>query len=421
MLLVGGGSNLVVADAGFDGTVVLRPRRAASTRRTPTPAAARSSRSRPARPGTRRRPRRRRGLGRHRGPLRHPGHRSAPPRSRTSAPTARRSPDPRAGAHLGPRASAGPHVRRRRLRLRLPHQPVQAASPDRYVVLVGRRSSCRSATSARPSRTPSWPAPSASRSAQRAPLGRRPRGRARRCGAARAWCSTPRPRHLERRLVLHQPDPDAARPTTLPDGAPRLAAARRHGQDERRLADRARRLRARATASGRVAPVDQAHARADQPRRRHHATCWRWPARCATACSEAFGITLVNEPVLVGCDRSGPPPTALRNSEMSDSRSSPSRPEDATPARSARGERERHDAQDQQHRADDAQDAAGLRLAATVVDARVGVDLRDRPLPMTHAKGARSRRRRGRGCPGSATSVAFGCFGGGQPHCGWPA
>ena len=77
--------------------------------------------------GRRRGHRRRARLGRHRGALRHPRHRPAPPRSRTSAPTARRSAQTVARVRTWDRAATGrAHLRRRRLRLRLPHQPLQA-------------------------------------------------------------------------------------------------------------------------------------------------------------------------------------------------------------------------------------------------------------------------------------------------------
>ena len=87
------------------------------------------------------------------------------------------------------------------------------------------------------------------------------------CAAARAWCSTPpttTPGAPARSSPTRSSTPaDAAR------GRPGLAAGRRPGQDQRRLADRAGRLRQGVRRrAGR--PLDQAHPRAHQPRRRHH-------------------------------------------------------------------------------------------------------------------------------------------------------
>ena len=50
-------------------------------------------------------------------------------------------------------------------------------------------------------------------------------------------------------------------------------------------------------------PVDQAHARAHQPRAaRAPPTCWSWPREVRDGVERRFGIRLVNEPVLVGCE-----------------------------------------------------------------------------------------------------------------------
>ena len=83
-----------------------------------------------------------------------------------------------------------------------------------------------------------------------------------------------RPRLGQRRLVLHQPDPRAratsralqarAGPTPAPA---RVPGARRADQDLGGVADRARRLPARLRRRARR-DLDQAHARARQPRRR---------------------------------------------------------------------------------------------------------------------------------------------------------
>ena len=98
-------------------------------------------------------------------------------------------------------------------------------------------------------------------------------------------------------------NPVVARRRRCPTGAPAWPQPRRPGQDQRGLADRARRLRQGLRRWRRGRAVDQAHPGADQPRRRdRRRPARRWPARCATACARRFGITLVNEPVLVGCE-----------------------------------------------------------------------------------------------------------------------
>ena len=85
-------------------------------------------------------------------------------------------------------------------------------------------------------------------------------------------------------------------------GRPGLAAARRHGQDQRRLADRARRLRQ----GLRQRP------RSRSPTKHTLALTNRGGATTADLLALArevrdgvearFGIRLVNEPVLVGCE-----------------------------------------------------------------------------------------------------------------------
>ena len=218
---------------------------------TPSPAAAcvvtRRGRRGLGRPG---RPRRRARLGRRRGAVRHPRLAWAPPRSRTSAPTARRSPRPSPRSGSGTATLRGrPHLRQRRLRLRLPAQPVQGRPAA--------ATSCSSVDLPAPPGRPRRPGrvrragPHARRRARRAgAAGRRPRGRAAPARRQGHGARRRRPRHLERGLVLHQPV--RRRRPRVPDGAPGLAAARRHGQDQRRLADRARRLRQGATATGPV-------------------------------------------------------------------------------------------------------------------------------------------------------------------------
>ena len=241
LLVLGGGSNLVVADEGFDGTVLQvatrgRRRRAArpSTR----------CRSRPAWTGTTW--------------WRGPSTRATPGIEALSGIPGRvgAAPIQNVGAYGQEVAQTLAWVRAwtgrthdvvqlapGRLRLRLPRQRVQAAP---------------TATSCWPSRsrssTPRLGAP-----VRYAELARRARRRGRRagaggrrtaprcssCAAARAWCSTPttttpgaparssptRPRRRD----------DAGR--LLPDDAPRWPEPRRPGQDLGRLADRAGRLR----------------------------------------------------------------------------------------------------------------------------------------------------------------------------------
>ena len=147
--------------------------------------------------------------------------RAVPRRSRTSAPTARRS--PHTVGRVAPATAATDDVvtlARSRLRLRLPPQPVQA-DPTATSCWPW-RSQLSTRRLARRSATPSWPAPSGSRSASgcRPPTSARPSSSLRR---GKGMVLDPeRPRHLERRLLLHQP---AARPgrdaAGLPDDAPR--------------------------------------------------------------------------------------------------------------------------------------------------------------------------------------------------------
>ena len=132
------------------------------------------------------------------------------------------------------------HLRRRRLRLRLPHQPVQAGPrplrrPRRHLPAAASATSAPRCAYAELARTLGVEV------GERAPLDDGARGRARPAHAARAWCST-RPTTTPGAPARSSPT-RSSRPPRLPDGRPGLAAARRHRQDQRGLADRARRVR----------------------------------------------------------------------------------------------------------------------------------------------------------------------------------
>ena len=114
-----------------------------------------------------------------------------------------------------------------------------------------------------------------------------------------------RPRHGQRRLVLHQPDPrprgDRRAARSRRRRAAGLAAARRPREDLRRLVDRARRLPSRPRQPRRHRDLLQARPGADQPRRRARPpSCWPSPPRSPAASATRFGVDLVPEPVFVG-------------------------------------------------------------------------------------------------------------------------
>ncbi len=299
LLLVAGGSNLVVGDDGFDGTVVQIATRGVERRRGHLRRGVGHGRRRRVWDAVR-------GAGGERAAgsasRRCPGSpaASARPRCRTSAPTARRSPTPSPSVRCWDRvegrqrtfaaADCGFGYRTSRFkrdpeRLRRPggHLPAPARRPRGPGAL--RRAG-----------------PDAGRRGRRARAdGRGARRGARAAGRQGHGARRRRPRHLERRLVLHQP---AARRRPGGPAARRgaaLAAARRHRQDQRRVADRARRVRqGLRQRPGR--PVGQAHARAHQPRRAPAPrTCWTLAGEVQAGVQAAFGVWLVNEPVLVGC------------------------------------------------------------------------------------------------------------------------
>ena len=194
-------------------------------------------------------------------------------------------PDPRPRAHLGPQAPRLPHLRRLRVQLRLPHQPLQAGSRP-----PGRGQRDLPVPARRPRR--SGPV---RRAGQRARRGDRcsgppPATCARPCWtcvAARRWCSTPRT------TTPGAPAPSSptrsSPPGSVPDGAPAWPHGRRTGQDERGVADRAAGFtkgygndRVRLSSRHTLAITN----RAGPPR----ASCSTWPARSATGCDERFGI-----------------------------------------------------------------------------------------------------------------------------------
>ena len=300
LLVVAGGSNLVVADDGLRRHGGARSRRGASTVEqdacggaTVTVAGGRGL-GRPGRPG------RRAGLGRRRGAVGHPRQRRRhpDPERRRLRPGGRR--DHRLGALLGPgreggvrtfaAADCGFGYRTSRFK----------RDPERYVVLEV-TFQLRLGDLGAPVGYAELARTLGVELGERAPLARGPRGRA---GAA------PRQGDGARRRPTTTPGaPGRSSPTRCcpPPGRPAargraaLGAAGRHGQDQRRVADRAGRLRQglRQRAGG---PVHQAHAGADQPRRRPRPpTCSRSPPRCRPGSREPFGVWLVNEPVLVGC------------------------------------------------------------------------------------------------------------------------
>ncbi len=226
LLVLGGGSNLVVADEGFDGTVVevaTSGVHADVEDDDPTcggvvvQVAAGESWDAFVATAVERR------LGRRRGAVRHPrlGRRDPDPERRRLRPGG--LPDDQPGPRVGPATQGRPHLRCRRLRLRLPHQPVQGRPvaprrPRRHLpVPAGRPRRAGGVRRAGPHPRRRAGRPRAD--GRRTPCGARPAGR--QGHGARPG----RPRHLERRLLLHQPGARApsACPTALPRGRSREA------------------------------------------------------------------------------------------------------------------------------------------------------------------------------------------------------
>ena len=290
LLVLAGGSNLVVADEGFPGTVVqVATRGVADDEPDDGPSCG----------GVTGHGRRRRGLGRPRrarrrraagsASRRSPASpaRSAPPRSRTSAPTARRSPRPSRRVRVWDRKlTRRPHVRQRRLRLRLPapagSRPTPAGTSSSTVTFQFTQGDLGA-----PVRYAEL-APRARRRAGRTgAAGRRPRGGARAAARQGHGARPRRPRHLERRLVLHQPGRRraAARPRrTRRAGRSPTARVKTSAAWLIEHAGFGKGYGLTATAAGSASPPSTRSrsptAAAPPPR-----TCWRWPARSATASS----------------------------------------------------------------------------------------------------------------------------------------
>ena len=160
--------------------------------------------------------------------------------------------------------------------------------------------------------TPTWPAPSGSRPGARVPLAdareavlaqRRRRGMVLDADDHDTWsCGsffTNPVLSAERFAALRdrareRPGRRRARPAAV-------RRARRPGQDQRRVADRAGRLRQGLRHARPGGPVDQAHPGPDQPGRRHAPpTSLALAREIRDGVQDTFGVTLVNEPVLVG-------------------------------------------------------------------------------------------------------------------------
>ena len=233
--------------------------------------------------------RRRAGLGRRRGAVRHPRQRRRHPDPERRRLRPGRGADHRLGPRLGPDAC----------RACAPSPPPTAASA------TGTRASrpTRRATSCSASTSSSAPgtlgAPIDVRRARPHPR-RRDLGSARRLAEVRDAVLGLR---TGKGMVLDAGDHDTwsagsfftnphltpEQAAALPADAPRWPAGRRHGEVERGLADRARRvrqgLRPRPARRPRLA-VDQAHAGAHQPGRgQRPRTCSHWRARSATGWS----------------------------------------------------------------------------------------------------------------------------------------
>ena len=212
--------------------------------------------------------------------------RSAPPRSRTSAPTARRSRQTIASVRVWDRTLRGVRTfARRRLRLRLPHLALQGRPRTRATSSSTVTFQLRQGRPRRPGRLRRAGPHPRRRAGAAGAAGRRARRGARRCAPARAWCST-RPTTTPGAPARSSPT-RSSRPTAVPEGAP--AWPQPDGRVKTSAAwliEHAGFAKGYGDRPGR--PVDQAHAGAHQPRRRHHRrAARRWPARSATASRRA--------------------------------------------------------------------------------------------------------------------------------------
>ena len=155
---------------------------------------------------------------------------SAPPRSRTSAPTARRSrrPSRRCGSGTACSKVCAPSRTPTATSATAPRGSRPTPSGTSYSTSP---SSSARAPSARPCSTPSWPAPSASTSAS-APRSMTCARRCSSCAAARAWSSTPTTttrgapaRSSPTRSSTRRDLPEGAPAWPQPDGRVKTSAA----------------------------------------------------------------------------------------------------------------------------------------------------------------------------------------------------
>ena len=208
-------------------------------------------------------------------------------------------PDHRLGAGLGPQAPRRPHLRQRRLRLRLPARRGSRPTPA--------GTSCSSVTFQLAPGRPRRPGrvrrarPRPRRRAGRAgAAGRRPRGGARRCAAARAWCSTPptttpgaRARSSPTRSSRPTPCPRARRRGRSPTGPVKTSAAW--------LIEHAGFGKGYGGAGGGRCPASTP-SRSPTAAARTTADLLALAREVRDGVEARFGIRLVNEPVLVGCE-----------------------------------------------------------------------------------------------------------------------
>ena len=250
-------------------------------------------------------------------------------------------------------------------------------------------------------RTPSWPAPSASSSAS----GRRWPTSATRCwGCARGKGMVLDPADHDTWSAgsfFTNPVLDADAP--CPTGAPALAAAGRPRQDQRRLADRARRLRqglrqrprSRSPTKHTLALTNRGGATHRRPARARPRGARRRRASVRHPAGQRAGAGRLRAlvPLQVRSKASMPEVVLLARDDHDD------QPDDQA-----------DHAEDQQHRADDAHDPAGVGLAAAAVACPVDASISSHGLAADPPGERREHRRRdaAAGCRGSADVVAEG-------------